>query len=282
MLFPTSLALFLSSALVWAAPSLLVRNCGNSLTSTQLLEAEASFASRKAALSDAQLEAAVGPIKVFWHVISRDTTIPGGNVPDSQIAAQITTLNAAYKNASLTFELAGADRTVDANWFDKATDGTVEQTDMKTALRKGGVLDLNVYTVSFKEDPRNLLGYATWPWDYAGNPQNDGVVIHYASVPGGDLAPFNLGQTLTHEAGHWVGLYHTFEGGCDGEGDKVSDTPPELEPAFGCPTKLNTCTADDFDDPIHNFMDYTDDSCMFEFTTGQVERLTAQIAAYRS
>jgi hypothetical protein len=50
---------------------------------------------------------------------------------------------------------------------------------------------------SFKEDPRNLLGYATWPWDYAGNPQNDGVVIHYASVPGGDLAPFNLGQVST-------------------------------------------------------------------------------------
>ena len=113
---------------------------------------------------------------MFWHVISKDTTVPGGNVPyvvrslsdwrlltrvslpsDSQIAAQIATLNASYKNASLTFELAGTDRTIDANWFDKATDGTVEQTEMKTALRKGGVLDLNVYTVRY--DPWHLLWY---------------------------------------------------------------------------------------------------------------------------
>jgi hypothetical protein len=58
-------------------------------------------------------------------------------------------LNAAYKNAGLTFQLAETDRTVDANWFDKATLGSVEQTEMKAALRKGGVLDLNVYTVRY-------------------------------------------------------------------------------------------------------------------------------------
>ncbi|TEB19115.1 metalloprotease [Coprinellus micaceus] len=282
MLFPTTFTLFLSSALVWAAPSPTVRDCGNTLTGAELRQAKASFAAHKAALSEAQLKAAAGPIQVFWHVIGKDTTIPGGNIPDSQIAAQITTLNAAYKNASLTFQLAETDRTVDANWFDKATLGSVEQTEMKAALRKGGVLDLNVYTVSFKNDPRNLLGYATWPWDYAAKPQDDGVVIHHASVPGGDLLPFNLGHTLTHEAGHWVGLLHTFEGGCEGGGDEVSDTPPEASSASGCPTGRNTCTADKLDDPIHNFMDYSDDACMTEFTSGQVERLTAQIAAYRT
>jgi len=266
------------------------RRCGNELSDEQVDAYEASYQSRLAAAPNSTLPKpdAAGAVSVIFHVIQAGDTIEEGSVPASQITKQMEALNKGYTTTGLKFTLANITRTTNAKWFQNPLSGTDLEKQMKTALHQGDVTTLNVYTVGnlTNPDPKSedepLLGYATFPDEYKGNPTLDGVVILYGTLPEGSEEPFNLGNTLVHETGHWVGLYHTFQGGCTNPNDQVADTPAENFPTRGCPTNNpDSCPRFPGRDPIHNYMDYSDDVCMNRFTGGQVERLKGQLAVYR-
>ncbi|MFI6501000.1 zinc metalloprotease [Nonomuraea typhae] len=201
--------------------------------------------------------------------------------PDEAVRAQIDTLNAAYGgrfggvDTGVRFRLDGTTLTRHADWFG---DPLGHEQAMKSRLRKGGVQTLNLYVGQLSE---LVLGFSTYPFWYAGSPQLDGVVIDWRSMPGGALRNFDRGFTGVHEIGHWLGLFHTFENGCEAPGDGVDDTPPEGLPTEGCPASKDTCPLGAAD-PIHNFMDYGHDRCMREFTPGQAARMHEMWAAYRA
>ena len=258
------------------------RVCGTDHNPAKIAEMESDFRARRDAMAKSGIDVSDvtgGTINVYWHVINNGSGT-AGDVSATAIQNQINVLNAAYGSWGYTFNLVSTDRTTNSSWY-TCSGGTCE-TQMKTALRRGTAKDLNIYSNNMGG---GLLGWATFPSSYAGNPKNDGVVILYSSLPGGTAAPYNLGDTATHEVGHWMGLYHTFQGGCSRQastgGDLVADTPAEKSPAYGCPTGRNSCANIAGNDPITNFMDYTDDSCMFQFTTGQDTRMDSQYTTYR-
>jgi hypothetical protein len=220
-------------------------------------------------------------VPVWMHVINKGAGLPNGDLPDSQLTAQMNVLNAAFASTGspFFFTLAGVTRTTNASWYGM-TPGSAAESQAKNALRVGGPGTLNVYLANIGQ---NLLGWATFPQDYANMPSMDGVVILNTSVPGGTAVPYNEGDTATHEIGHWLGLYHTFQGGCTRTNDQVSDTPAEKSAAFGCPEGRDSCARRGQTglDPITNFMDYTDDACMNTFSGGQVTRMDGLHQQYR-
>jgi hypothetical protein len=221
-------------------------------------------------------------VPVAFHVIRADLTAEGGNVTGRQIRRQIAVLNASYGGSTggadtgFQFSLLSIDRTTNASWF-KLNSG--KERKVKTALKVGGPETLNIYSADLGN---SLLGWAYLAQDADSVGVLDGVIVHYKSLPGGGWGPdYSGGDTATHEVGHWLDLLHTFQGGCNGDGDFIDDTPAEASPAYECPEGRDTCAAAGLD-PITNFMDYTFDSCMFRFTSDQTVRMQAAWQAYRA
>ena len=226
-------------------------------------------------------------INTYVHIIHDGVE---GWLPESTIREQIRVLNQAYESRGFRFEMVPStpgnpnpDYSNNAAWFNDA------EVAYKTALKEGSGDDLNIYTTS----GGGYLGYAYYP-TVVGSAYEvlDGLVLPYGTLPGAtqpgisDIPgyTYNLGDTGTHEVGHYLGLAHTFEGHCSPYNDGVADTPPERSPDFNCTAGRDTCPDRGglvLLDPIHNFMDYSDDLCLFEFTPGQADRMSIQWALYR-
>lgn len=229
-------------------------------------------------------------VETYFHVIT-DGAI--GSLSNEELQGQLQVLSDLFRPYGFTFILAGTIITDNSVWY-YSDSFSVEDDEMKTALRVGDASTLNVY---FKET--DVLGYAQFPQDYSLYPKTDGVVLNRGSIPGGGIANYEEGKTLVHEVGHWLGLYHTFQPGdpgllnfipflrrfttaCQTTGDLVDDTPRQETPTEGCPVGQNTCALYPGLDPINNYMDYSYDSCYSEFTTGQAERMWAFWNEYRA
>ena len=228
-------------------------------------------------------------VPVYFHVIEGQNG--QGKVSNAAVKAQIRTLNRAYAGSEFDgrtkfkFKLKKTTRTRNALWHAACDHHQVEK-EMKTALRRGGKNALNIYACT----PGDLLGFATWPWEVKNARALDGVVIATSTLPNPRAShPFNEGDTLVHEVGHWMGLYHTFQGvsvksngqlkGCGGKGDRVRDTPAHFV-NYTCAQTEDTCRGGGVD-PHENYMNYTHDVCMDRFSRGQAQRMDQHVRKYR-
>lgn len=249
-------------------------------------------------------------IPVVVHVIHNGEAVGvGTNISDAQVFSQIKVLNDDFRRAigtngynthtdgadiEVEFCLAkqtpdgcptnGIDR-IDMSAVSTSWDGPSPTGNTQTTLKPTTIWDaskyMNMWSVNFSSS--TLLGYAQFP---GGSANTDGVVAGYQFFGSNDDpnvtlgGAFNLGRTMTHEVGHYLGLYHTFQGGCNGTGDECADTPAIASDNSGCPSTIpDSCPSSTGLDMIENYMDYTDDACMNIFTNDQKTRIIAAIIA---
>ncbi|NVO32401.1 GEVED domain-containing protein [Hymenobacter lapidiphilus] len=242
---------------------------------------------------------AVVTIPVVVHVLYNTST---QNVSDAQIASQIAVLNEDFNklnadvskvpsafasrvaDVGIQFVLAKRDPSGNATTGiqRKQTSITSWSSDDRIKSTATGGLNawpagqyLNLWVGNLGG---GLLGYAQFP---GGSASTDGVVVTTTGFGrgGSSGAPFNQGRTTTHEVGHWLNLRHIW-GDANCGNDLVSDTPTQQTSNGGCPSFPKvTCSNGPNGDMFMNYMDYTDDACMYMFSTGQSTRMNALFAS---
>lgn len=301
-----TLSLMAIQGMSWAQ-----RNCGSMDHLHHLIEQDPKIAERRAEIEsqtariiqeqirDKGTQAVTYTIPVVVHVVYRTAA---ENISDAQVQSQIAVLNEDFQllnadnvnvpslfaplkaNVQINFCLAqrdpsgvattGITRTVTTRTSFGTNDAVKSaSTNGKAAWSTSSYLNLWVCNIG-----GGILGYAQFP---GGPAATDGVVIDYRYFGrnGTAVAPFNKGRTATHEVGHWLNLYHIW--GDDGTActgsDLVADTPNQADENYGCPS-YPTASCSNTSDMYMNYMDYTDDACMYMFSTGQSDRMRALFA----
>lgn len=243
-------------------------------------------------------------IPVVFHIIHNGDAVGSNeNISDALIMAQLNQLNLDFRklnsDASLVPSLfagvaadaeiqfclaqrtpAGAATTgINRVYYNQSAPTTSY---MNNTVKPATIWDrskyLNIWTANLSG---GILGYAQFP---GGSASTDGVVCLHSSVgsvanpnPAGGV--YGKGRTATHEVGHWLNLRHIWGDATCGN-DQVSDTPVHNTANYGCPSypHYSTCSGSPVEMTM-NYMDYTDDACMYMYTTGQKSRMQAVLAA---
>lgn len=265
-------------------------------------EAEAAETVIQEGITGRNVLGKTSPVKIIPVVVHIIHNGGAENISDLQVQGQIDALNEDFRRkAGTNGEGRGVDTEIQFCLAKITPDGkctngiirvqsdlTNHQTYQRSLLKQLSYWEstryLNIYVVKSINNGSGTLGYAAFP---GGPASEDGIVVRHDYFGRTGAASSVLGRTTTHEVGHWLGLYHTFQDSCGTDtcnsGDKVCDTPPVSGPNYSC-NAVNSCRNEfpDENDQIENYMDYTPDYCKNIFTRGQKERMQATLNTIRS